>query len=77
MDVEFELCFLLDSLLDQLNFFGLQGVFTAPGTSADTYQYSVTVNRAGSSRTIQAEDGFTPPELLQFLTLLSSIATPA
>jgi hypothetical protein len=68
---------LIDTVIDQLNFFGLQGVFVSPGTSADTYQYSVTVNRAGSSRTIKAEDGFAPPELQQLLSLLGSIATPA
>ncbi|MBZ0290379.1 MAG: hypothetical protein K8I30_22330 [Anaerolineae bacterium] len=67
---------LIDTVLDQLNFFGLQGVFTAPGTSADTYHYAVTVERAGSSRTIRAEDGFVPPELQQFLALLSGIAAP-
>lgn len=68
---------LIDTAIDQLNFFGIQGVFQAPGTSADTYHYSVTVNRAGSSRTINAEDGFVPPELQQFLALLGSVAAPA
>lgn len=67
---------LIDSVLDQLNFFGLQGVFQSPGTSADTYHYSVTVERAGSSRTLKAEDGFLPPELVQFLSLLSSLGAP-
>ncbi|MEO8610024.1 MAG: hypothetical protein ABI690_19175 [Chloroflexota bacterium] len=68
---------LIDTVIDQLNFFGLQGMFQAPGTSADTYHYSVTVTRAGSSRKIDAEDGFVPPELQQFFTLLSGIAVPA
>lgn len=66
----------LDNLIDQLNFFGLQGVFAAPGTSADTYTYYVTVTRAGASRTIQAQDGFLPSELAQFLSLLSSLGAP-
>jgi hypothetical protein len=66
----------LDNLLDQLNFFGLQGVFTAPGTSADTYHYAVTVERAGSSRTIRAEDGFLPSEMIQLLSLLSDLGAP-
>jgi hypothetical protein len=68
---------LIDTVIDQLNWFGLDGVFEAPGTSADTYHYSVTVERAGSSRTINAEDGFTPSELLQFFSLLGSINAPA
>jgi hypothetical protein len=63
----------LDNLLDQLNFFGLQGVFTAPGTSADTYHYALTVTRAGASRTIRAEDGFIPSEMVQLLSLLSDL----
>ena len=67
---------LIDAILDQINFFGIQGIFEAPGTSADTYQYTVMVSRAGSSLMIRAEDGFTPPELLNFISLLSSIAEP-
>ncbi len=68
---------LIDNVIDQLNFFGLEGVFAAPGTSADTYHYEVTVNRSGSSRTIQAEDGFLPSELAQFLSLLSDLGAAA
>jgi hypothetical protein len=67
---------LIDNILDQLNFFGLQGVFEAPGTSADVYQYSVTVTRAGSSRTVRADDGFLPPELQQLLLILTDIGAP-
>jgi hypothetical protein len=68
---------MIDNLLDQMNFFGLQGVFTAPGTGADVYNYEVTVNRAGSARTIKAQDGFIPPEMIQLLSLLSSLGAPA
>lgn len=67
---------LIDTIIDQLNFFGLQGVFIAPGTSADTFRYRVTVERAGASRTLQAADGFLPPELAQFLSLLGSLGEP-
>jgi len=68
---------MIDNMIDQLNFFGLQGIFEAPGTSADVYRYRVRVSRAGSARTIQAQDGFIPPELIQFISLLSSLGAPA
>jgi hypothetical protein len=64
---------LIDNIIDQLDFFSLQGVFAAPGTSADVYSYAITVNRAGSSRTIRAQDGFMPPEMIQFFSLLSDL----
>jgi len=66
----------IDQLIDQLNFFSLQGVFTSPGSKPDVYHYSVTVNRGGDSRTINAEDGFLPPELSQFFSLLNSLGAP-
>jgi hypothetical protein len=67
---------MIDNLLDQMNFFGLQGVFTAPGTSADVYTYTVTVNRAGSARMIRAQDGLIPPEMIELLSMLSSLGAP-
>ncbi|MBI5666443.1 MAG: hypothetical protein HZC41_00425 [Chloroflexi bacterium] len=67
----------ITDILDRMNFFGLQGVFTAPGTGADVYQYSVTVERQGASRTIDAQDGLTPAQLMALITALSEIgATP-
>ncbi len=53
--------------LDQLGFFGLQGAFTSPGTGADLYTYRLTAERNGSSRTIVAQDGFTPPPLQRLI----------
>lgn len=66
----------IDNIIDQLGFFGLQGVFAAPGTSADTYRYDLTVTRAGASRTIKAQDGFLPSEFAQLLSLLSDLGAP-
>lgn len=64
----------ITDVLDQLDFFGLQGVFTAPGTGADIYQYSITVDRAdGSSRTIKAQDGLTPQQMMALFTVLAEI----
>jgi Emfourin len=60
-------------VLDEINFFGLDGVFTAPGTSADAYHYELTVERDGASRTLKAEDGFIPPELAQLIGQISAL----
>ncbi len=66
----------LFDMLDRLDIFGIQGVFTAAGTGADIYQYSVTVDRDGDSRMIDAQDGLTPPELMALFTVLGQIGAP-
>ncbi len=55
----------INTLLDQIQFFALQGIFVGPGATSDTYTYSVTVTTADRSRTIQSQDGLTPPQLNQ------------
>lgn len=60
----------IDGLLDQMNFFQMQGVFTAPGAGADLFTYAITVERAGASRTVTAQDGLIPPELQALITAL-------
>lgn len=64
---------LIDDQLDLMNFFGIQGVFSAPGTSADIYTYNITVERSGASLTIKAQDGFIPPEIQRLIALLQDI----
>jgi hypothetical protein len=59
--------------IDKVDFFGLSGVFTAPGTSADAYHYSLTITRNGASRTINAQDGLIPPELAQLFGMVSAL----
>jgi hypothetical protein len=63
----------IDNMLDQMNFFGITGVFTAPGRGADLLYYTLTVERAGTSVTLRAQDGLIPPELGQLLTLIGSL----
>jgi hypothetical protein len=63
----------IDNMLDQMNFFGITGVFTAPGRGADLLYYILTVERAGTSVTLRAQDGLIPPELGQLLTLIGSL----
>ncbi len=60
----------IDSMLDQMNFFRMQGVFTAPGAGAELFTYAITVERAGASRTVTAQDGLIPPELQALITVL-------
>lgn len=62
--------------LDQLNFFGLQGSFTAPGTGADIFEYSITVDRNGASRTIDAQDGLIPSQLMNLINILVQVGMP-
>ena len=65
----------ISDLLDQIGIFGLQGVFQAPGTSADIYTYNLTVNRNGASRTITAQDGYIPPQLADLLQIVSQLGS--
>jgi hypothetical protein len=60
----------IDALLDRMNFFQMQGVFTAPGAGADLFTYAITAERAGAVRTITAQDGLIPPELQMLITVL-------
>lgn len=61
----------IDGLLDQMDFFGMGGVFSAPGTSDQVYTYRITVNRQGSSRTVTAQEGYMPTEIIQLVSVLS------
>jgi hypothetical protein len=63
----------LTGIVDRMAFFDLQGIFVAAGTSAEIYQYSITVDRQGMSRTIDAQDGLIPPQLEAFITILANI----
>ena len=61
--------------LDQMGIFGMQGVFQAPGTSADIYTYNLTVERNGSSKTVTAQDGYIPPQLADVLDFMTRLGT--
>jgi hypothetical protein len=60
--------------LTGLNFFGLQGVFTAPGTQPDVFHYNISVDRGGQARAIDAEDGFIPKEMQALIDLILQLA---
>lgn len=50
-----------------LNFFGMQGTYLGPGGDDTVYRYRLTVDREGTTRTINAMDGFIPREIQRFI----------
>lgn len=58
--------------LNRIDFYGLQGIFTG-FASPDTYSYNLTVESSIGSRTISAQDGYTPPELLELFDFFSGL----
>jgi hypothetical protein len=60
----------IDSALDAMDFFGMQGSFTSPGGGRDTYTYELSVSRGDDSRLVVAEDGLIPPELMDVFSMI-------
>lgn len=64
----------VEQQLIELDFFAIQGQFTAPGTGSDVYEYIVRVEREdGAAKRLKAQDGLTPPELLRLFSALRNI----
>ncbi|MCB9456651.1 MAG: hypothetical protein H6671_11750 [Anaerolineaceae bacterium] len=64
----------LDLLIDQVNFFGISGVFTSPGSSQEIMRYRVSVERSdGSSVAIAMEEGLVPDVMLPLLSAIGSL----
>ncbi|MCA0457332.1 MAG: hypothetical protein LCI00_25400 [Chloroflexi bacterium] len=64
----------INQMLDQMGFFGMQGVFQGIGTSADVFTYNITVEKpSGAARTVTAQDGYIPPELAALLQVLQGL----
>ena len=64
----------INQMLDQMGFFGMQGVFQGIGTSPEVFTYNITVEKAsGAARTVTAQDGYIPPELAALLQLLQQL----
>lgn len=63
------------ALLDRIHFYDLEGIFTAPGGSTDTYKYTLTVNTENRSRTLTSQDGMTPPELFEVYNAILSLVS--
>lgn len=67
----------LNAMLNAVNFFGLQGQFVMPGTDEDAYYFKMTVESQGGSRTINAQDGYTPDDLMAIFNYVSALGTGA
>ncbi len=61
----------IDNIIKEIQFFSIQGQFEPAGTNPDAYSYKISVDRGGSSRTINAQDGFTPDPLLRLINAVS------
>lgn len=57
----------LDALLDEINFFGLQGNMLGPSGEDPAYRFTLTVVRGADERTIQSQDGWMPQAYIQLL----------
>ncbi len=62
----------MNDRLNRIDFYGLQGVFTGP-VSSDAFSYDLTVASSIGSRTVSAQDGFTPPELIDLFNFISQL----
>lgn len=58
--------------LNAIHFYGIRGVFTGP-ISPDAYSYYLTVDSPLGSRTISAQDGMTPPELIDLFSFFGQL----
>ncbi len=63
----------LRGLIEQINFFNIQGIFVGEGPTTQGNRYYLTVDGSAGSRMITAEDQNTPSELLAIITLIQSI----
>jgi hypothetical protein len=61
----------IDNIIKEIQFFGIQGQFEPAAANPDAYLYKISVDRGGSSRTINAQDGFTPDPLLRLINAVS------
>jgi hypothetical protein len=64
----------INTRLNTLNFYGIRGVFTGPA-SPDAYSYFLTVDSPMGSRTLNTQDGMTPPELLDLFSFFAELGT--
>lgn len=66
----------LNTLINDLNFFGLQGtMMSAAPSGSETYYYQVYIQRGNQQRSINSQDGFMPREYIAFLGVLIQYGT--
>jgi hypothetical protein len=62
----------VDNRLNLIDFYGIQGIFTGP-LAPDAFLYSLTVDSNVGSRSINAQDGLTPPELGELFSFFAGL----
>ncbi len=68
----------VDQKLKAVDFFNIMGQFTiAGGPSSDQYRYRLSVQQDGAGRSISAQDGYTPPALLELFGLIAALGQAA
>lgn len=65
----------LDAAIRAVDFFNIQGIFTVPGgPGTDQYAYRLSVElEDGTARSLNAQDGYTPQNLLELFALMSTL----
>jgi len=64
----------INQKLRSVDFFNIIGQFTvAGGPGSEQYRYRLSVEQDGAGRTINAQDGYTPPELIELFALIAAV----
>lgn len=64
----------IDQKIKAVDFFDIVGQFTiAGGPSSDQYRYRLSVQQDGAGRSINAQDGYTPPALLELFAMIAAL----
>ncbi|MCA9883616.1 MAG: hypothetical protein KC708_11620 [Anaerolineae bacterium] len=63
----------IDAQLDELQFFDMTGDMLGPGGDDRAFTYGITVERAGTRRTVQADDRYMPTILKEFVARILMI----
>ncbi|MBK8024310.1 MAG: hypothetical protein IPK19_23480 [Chloroflexi bacterium] len=61
------------AMLSEMDFLGIQGVFTAAGRAPDLFQYTITVETPFGSQTLTTQDGLTPDPLLALYAAIRAL----
>ncbi len=64
----------LGQVIDEINFFNVQGTFLGAPGREDIYRYQIAVTRGDLARSIQAQEGFLPPEIVNLIAVISDLA---
>jgi len=66
----------LQTTINDLNFFGMRGTFRSTGPTRDgDYTYKIYVETPTAERLVNAQDGFMPPEIIDFIRQITDAAS--